>query len=230
MFDDPKLQKQPAAGPAKLVGPSANVPNVEDIFAPPLAGRATSSAQPAAQQPKAAALPMAAPSAMTKAPLPAPVASKKGIFIALAIIVIMAILGAAGWFVYDMIITGKSINKGIETLKQIPTETPKQAVPTPVPAVLPVVEPEPTVVDSDADGLVDSEELTYGTNPQKADSDDDGLTDKEEVKIYQTDPLNADTDGDKYPDGEEVKNGYNPNGAGKLLDFEKAKKALQGVE
>jgi hypothetical protein len=42
--------------------------------------------------------------------------------------------------------------------------------------------------------------------------------------------LNADTDGDGYSDGTEVVNGYNPNGTGKLLDFEQAKKALQGVE
>lgn len=42
-------------------------------------------------------------------------------------------------------------------------------------------------VDSDCDGLTNSEEASYGTNPQKYDSDDDG-----------------------YSDGVEVKSGYNP--------------------
>ncbi len=41
------------------------------------------------------------------------------------------------------------------------------------------------------------------------DSDQDGLSDSEE-KTYGTDPKNADTDGDGYSDGVEVKGGYNP--------------------
>ncbi|MBI5254758.1 hypothetical protein HY932_03210 [Candidatus Falkowbacteria bacterium] len=228
MFDDPKLQKQSAKFVPPMAGPSEKVPGVEDIFALPKAG----STSPAALSSVPPLAPPLAPPPL--AGLARPVASKKGIFIALAIIVLVAILGAAGWFVYDMVITGQSINKGIETLKQTPpapevkTEAPKVEQQAVVPA--PVVEPEASIVDSDSDGLIDSEELTYGTNPQKADTDDDGLTDKEEVKIYQTDPLNPDTDGDSFIDGVEVKNGYNPNGKGKLLDFEKAKKALQGVE
>ena len=51
---------------------------------------------------------------------------------------------------------------------------------------------------------------------EDTDSDKDGLTDIEELKIYGTDPNNSDTDGDSYLDGDEVKNGYNPNGEGKL--------------
>lgn len=75
------------------------------------------------------------------------------------------------------------------------------------------------VVDTDLDGLSDSEEATLGTDPTKIDTDDDGLTDREEAKIYGTDPLNPDTDGDTYLDGNEVKAGYNPNGPGKLLEL-----------
>lgn len=71
-------------------------------------------------------------------------------------------------------------------------------------------------VDSDVDGLTDDEEATAGTNINIIDTDGDGLSDYEEVKIYQTNPLNADSDGDTYPDGAEVRNGYNPNGSGKL--------------
>lgn len=47
------------------------------------------------------------------------------------------------------------------------------------------------------------------------DSDNDGLTDSQEAK-YGTDPHNPDTDGDGFKDGDEVKNGYNPLGSGKL--------------
>ena len=35
---------------------------------------------------------------------------------------------------------------------------------------------------------------------------------------YKTNPNNPDTDGDGYLDGDEVKNGYDPNGDGKLSD------------
>ncbi|MBU0646828.1 thrombospondin type 3 repeat-containing protein [Patescibacteria group bacterium] len=73
-----------------------------------------------------------------------------------------------------------------------------------------------TIVDSDQDGLTDDEERLLGTDPNASDTDNDGLSDREELKVYNTNPLSADTDGDGYKDGDEVKNGYNPNGAGKL--------------
>lgn len=89
--------------------------------------------------------------------------------------------------------------------------------------VLDPLAPNPALVDSDQDGLTDAQEFEQGTNPRLVDSDNDGLSDWEEVAIFGTDPLNRDTDSDTYLDGEEVQNGYNPNGPGKLLDFEKAK-------
>jgi len=73
-----------------------------------------------------------------------------------------------------------------------------------------------STIDSDNDGLTDVEEKTYNTNPLSIDTDKDTLSDYEEVKIYHTNPLSADTDGDSFLDGAEVKNGYNPNGAGKM--------------
>lgn len=73
-----------------------------------------------------------------------------------------------------------------------------------------------STLDSDSDGLTDEEEKIYGTNPLAIDTDNDGLSDYEEVKIYHTNPLLSDTDGDGHPDGVEVKNGYNPNGPGKM--------------
>ena len=50
---------------------------------------------------------------------------------------------------------------------------------------------------------------------EPVDTDNDGLTDDQE-ELYGTDINNSDTDGDGYIDGDEVKNGYNPNGEGKL--------------
>lgn len=43
------------------------------------------------------------------------------------------------------------------------------------------------------------------------DSDHDGLTDTEETTLYATDPNNADTDGDSFLDGREVDSGYSPH-------------------
>lgn len=98
---------------------------------------------------------------------------------------------------------------------------------------------EGMLLDSDTDGLTDQEEATYNTSPLSTDTDGDGLSDRDEVKTYKTDPLVmdtdndgladgeeidpwktdplvADSDNDTYPDGTEVKNGYNPNGPGRL--------------
>lgn len=100
------------------------------------------------------------------------------------------------------------------------------------------------IIDSDSDGLDDSRELWFSTDPfvneklateltkgedgadyevtslidtsAKKDADKDGLTDEEEINKYKTDPNKLDTDSDGFSDGEEVKNGYNPLGDGKL--------------
>ena len=73
-----------------------------------------------------------------------------------------------------------------------------------------------TNLDSDLDALTDAEEDVLGTNKYSMDTDSDGLSDYEEVKVYNSNPLLLDTDGDGYSDLQEVKNGYNPNGPGKL--------------
>ncbi len=77
--------------------------------------------------------------------------------------------------------------------------------------------PSPIIIDSDGDGLTDADERALGTDPTKTDTDGDELSDWDEVRVYRTNPLNADTDGDTYLDGEEVRNGYDPNGPGRLL-------------
>ncbi len=59
--------------------------------------------------------------------------------------------------------------------------------------------------DDDGDGLSNSDERRYGTNPNNPDTDGDGLKDGEEIWRYNTDPLRFDTDGDGLRDGEEVR-------------------------
>jgi hypothetical protein len=65
--------------------------------------------------------------------------------------------------------------------------------------------------DSDADYLTNLDEQTHGTNPTDPDSDDDGLLDGDEVHVYNSNPLNKDTDGDGGEDGEEVLTGTRPD-------------------
>ena len=65
---------------------------------------------------------------------------------------------------------------------------------------------DPLVPDTDADGLIDGEEINiYNTDPLDSDSDDDGLTDGDEVS-NNTNPLDSDTDGDGLTDLTEVNN------------------------
>lgn len=102
------------------------------------------------------------------------------------------------------VVTTSSINDLTNTSTQIVTP------------VTPVT-PDLSKIDSDNDGLTDSEEQALGTNPNLVDTDNDGLSDYEEVNVYHTNSLKADTDGDGFSDGVEVKGGYNPNGTGKLI-------------
>lgn len=73
-------------------------------------------------------------------------------------------------------------------------------------------------LDTDADGVADSDELALGRNPLSAtdvlessgkDTDQDGLSDTLEDNIG-TDPNNPDTDGDGFGDGLEVHAGTDP--------------------
>ena len=70
---------------------------------------------------------------------------------------------------------------------------------------------DPYNYDSDYDGLGDGDEVYYyGTNPANSDSDYDELSDGDEIYAYNTSPTNNDTDGDGYDDGYEVRNSSNP--------------------
>lgn len=136
----------------------------------------------------------------------------------------LLVVVAGGYFGLKLAVTARpaannatvqegSKNTGVEP--EIPLPTAEVVNPTAEPVQPAAAEP----ADSDLDGLTDAEEATFGTDPYNADTDQDGLTDREEVKVYKTDPLNSDTDGDGFKDGDEVKNGYNPKGAGKLLEI-----------
>ncbi|MFQ5910830.1 MAG: hypothetical protein ACE5IJ_08960, partial [Thermoplasmata archaeon] len=65
-------------------------------------------------------------------------------------------------------------------------------------------ETDPTLSDTDLDGLNDYEELLNNTNPLLDDTDGDGLTDGDEVKVYGTNATNHHSDGDELTDGEEI--------------------------
>ncbi len=82
---------------------------------------------------------------------------------------------------------------------------------------LPDAIPLATDLDSDGDGLSDSEEIITKTSIHFFDTDVDGLTDFEEVKLYHTNPLDPDTNHNGIKDGQEIKNGTNPLGKGYII-------------
>lgn len=156
--------------------------------------------------------------------------SKKGPIIAIIVVVIL-VLAAAGWAGWFFFMRGGPIGEPAnEDFKEVTvdngavvTEPVGEPVvePTNEPVVEPTDEPAGTVIskDSDQDGLTDEEEVFYGTDIDLADTDGDELSDRDELKVWQTDPLNADSDADGYADGHEIKNGYNPKGAGLLINL-----------
>ncbi len=84
-------------------------------------------------------------------------------------------------------------------------------------------------VDTDSDGIVDVDEVEFGTNTLNWDTDGDGLSDGDEVMVWQTNPQIFDTDIDGYSDGVEVSNGYNPTGPGKLFETSSSTSATATV-
>ncbi len=58
--------------------------------------------------------------------------------------------------------------------------------------------------DADDDGLLNTDETIYATDPLVSDTDGDTLPDGEEVNTHGTDPTSTDTDSDGVSDGDEV--------------------------
>jgi hypothetical protein len=185
---------------------------------------------PAPARPPAMAAPAVPPPAPVSAP--APISSEpmaqprrghfpwKGILVVLAVLLV---LGGAADLSFQLLSAPTpaptagvpSVSNAVSSGTGAPAAS--GTTPTPPPAAAPAVTPPASAEpDSDHDGLTDAQEAQLGTDPNNPDTDGDGLLDGEEVNIYHTNPLNPDTDGDGFSDGTEVKNGYNPNGPGKL--------------
>lgn len=80
-------------------------------------------------------------------------------------------------------------------------------------------DPGDAALDSDGDGLTNTEEYALGTSLSEVDTDGDGLEDGDEVLTYHTNPINADSDEDSIQDGQELTYGWNPlDSADALLD------------
>jgi hypothetical protein len=182
---------------------------VEDIFAETdkTALRPPRVKQPATGRPAAAGpvLPNAGVVKKSKAP----------IFV-LIVFIVGVILGV-GWLVLSGTILNQNKEAAVNSGNSAASDTASANINSQS-VDLPIV--NDGVVDSDGDGLTDEEERELGTSLTNKDTDQDGLFDREEVEVYKTDPLKKDTDGDGNDDGEEVANGFNPNGAGKLLDLQ----------
>lgn len=166
-------------------------------------------------------------------------ADLKKMLTVILIFLVVAILVLAGWWVYGKFFAEKSTDKNVpvtvdfnSVLKNLNDDLQKNTVQPAVNnenkpaednknAVIPNVNTStPPVVeqDNDSDRLIDFEEDTLGTNPNKVDTDFDGLSDYDEVKVYFTNPLRADSDNDGFMDGLEIQNGYDPLGSGKLIN------------
>lgn len=71
---------------------------------------------------------------------------------------------------------------------------------------------DPHQADTDGDGLNDGQEVALGTNPRNADSDGDGLSDSAELNSpIASNPNLADSDGDGVSDQAELRRGTDPN-------------------
>ena len=161
-----------------------------------------------------------------QAPYPeTPKKSRKWLFIIISIFLIFFIIILAGALVTRWLQapTNQYFSDDTEITPQAAVEY-SEAAPY-VPA--PMDDQAERLPDSDNDGLSDEDEAKLGTNVNNSDTDNDGLTDGDEVRFYSSDPLDSDTDGDGFLDGEELKAGFDPNGPGKLLNFQKALKELK---
>lgn len=231
--------------PAEPVAPSPPEPVVTAVPAPAspnsalgagvLTPKVSPAVRPAFQPPPP--LPAKAPgvsprSAVPEGPVPMPetiggYAVKRPSFLKELVIAIVVIAGlillvGAAWTVYRRLRPAPVSPSPAPTVSE--TAAPTESPPAETPAA---TTPETRgtdekilfgdTIDSDTDNLSDEEEERSGTNPQNWDTDGDTLSDGDEVLIWHTSPTNPDTDNDGYADGVEVKNGFNPNGPGKIF-------------
>lgn len=156
-----------------------------------------------------------------------PILNKRNLFIMAVAVLLILIAGGAFWVWRSSAKRDSASAPASQSKNEVPAapsaneNTPADILAPATATTTKIAEPQPPspAIDADGDGLTDQQEIQYGTDPQKADTDGDALTDYEEIFIWHTNPLNPDTDGDGYSDGQEVKNGFNPNGSGKLLNI-----------
>lgn len=161
----------------------------------------------------------------------APIPAKNRTLFIIIVVAVIVLIVALACFILIKVVLNKPAVVPADPALTLPAQPEAVTLPTAAEYDL-ADEPAEIVseIDSDGDGLSNSEEEALGTNIAKIDTDGDGLFDRDEVELYKTDPLNSDTDGDSYLDGEEVMNGYNPKGAGKLLNFEAAVKKINEAQ
>ena len=149
--------------------------------------------------------------------------NRKKIFATLVAIIVIGVLGAAGWYTYNLAVpslfkaavnqpeANSNVNQAANANEPLNANQGNQGAVTNQGVNSNQNVNAAADTDTDHDGLTDAEEALYGTNPNLVDTDHDGLTDRDEVKVFHTDPNNPDTDGDGYIDGDEVRAGYDPN-------------------
>ncbi len=149
------------------------------------------------------------------------------------IIVILAVAGAAGYFIYEKFVVSLSksdivLNENApKPNKEQPGNDQGQASSTEPSSVENTQEWKDWLVkyfntdncqspnqcgpdaDADRDGLSNQEEFKMKTDPNNPDSDQDGLADGDEFHVFMSDPLNSHSAGDpKYSDSDFIKGGY----------------------
>lgn len=149
-----------------------------------------------------------ASSSSTTATAPTPLVSKGGgkKWVIIGVIALVLIIGGGSLALYLL--------QPVSTLESPPQEPPVAEVTPPAPPVeeQPPVEEAPVPTPPPAGEPVQPEPPSLFVEPvSSTDTDRDGLTDTEET-LYATNPTIADVDNDGYLDGQEVVNLYNPGG------------------
>lgn len=145
----------------------------------------------------------------------------------LIIIAVVALLGAGGYFGYRYYSNSQKPSEGDISSKKSGTQDSAKMPDEWLKKYFGKADCDPALcgptADPDKDGLANSQEQKYSTDPQNPDSDYDGLSDSDEAQVYNTDPRVADTDGDGFEDGVEVRNGYSPTigGPDRISNVEK---------
>ncbi|PJE76706.1 hypothetical protein COV05_02985 [Candidatus Uhrbacteria bacterium CG10_big_fil_rev_8_21_14_0_10_48_16] len=148
-------------------------------------------------------VPVAPPKAPPK-PLPTKRKGSSTKKIVIIGVIVLLLLSIGGFFLL------RTVPDATETTDVTPTTTTRPAPTTTEPVEEPVEEP---VTEPVEEPDVFPVEVTPGV-----DSDSDGLTDTEEKLVYGTDSRLPDTDADGFLDGNEVFHRYNPASLGTLLE------------